>query len=286
MLYQSKTIRLFQLVALILNLAIVRSQKYEPTKYIFASEPSNNQVRTANGLEINYNKQQQQQPEVEASSASSPRDSLTSEQVEKLVSAFGDSYWHQSPAASEDVNSFDQQQQQPGDLFHVIYEPNQMMGPDSQAAANQQFVRNNLQLNPTTLALWLASLKASNGNKSMVKKRDVSYIIPADLFNSYEFVLGNSRSNQRGGLGSLNGNPQTRNYHNLVNDFKHYSRVANPSRESRAFKPKLMSTARGFGKRSAITYSDLLAASESTGNQAITSMNGKLNVRSFRLVFF
>lgn len=60
----------------------------------------------------------------------------------------------------------------------------------------------------------------------------------------------------------------------LVDDFKHWSRVANPSRESRAFKPKLMSTARGFGKRTPAGYPhhliDLLASG---------SLNGPLGVK-------
>lgn len=40
-----------------------------------------------------------------------------------------------------------------------------------------------------------------------------------------------------------------RNYVAIAEDFKHRSPVANPARQSRAFKPRLMSTARGFGKR-------------------------------------
>lgn len=59
-----------------------------------------------------------------------------------------------------------------------------------------------------------------------------------------------------------------RNYHDLVDEFKQYSRMANPSRESRAFRPKLMSTARGFGKRAypaRITYPDLFEAANSNG---------------------
>lgn len=70
-----------------------------------------------------------------------------------------------------------------------------------------------------------------------------------------------------------------RNYFDLVEEFKQYSRLANPSRESRAFKPKLMSTARGFGKRSSkpirpITYGDLLEAANPNG--ALVS-NGKMS---------
>lgn len=41
----------------------------------------------------------------------------------------------------------------------------------------------------------------------------------------------------------------SRNYHALIDDFKQSYLSSNPSREGRAFKPKLMSTARGFGKR-------------------------------------
>lgn len=42
----------------------------------------------------------------------------------------------------------------------------------------------------------------------------------------------------------------SRGYHSLVDEFKGWSGFANPMREGRAFKPRLMSTARGFGKRS------------------------------------
>lgn len=44
--------------------------------------------------------------------------------------------------------------------------------------------------------------------------------------------------------------PSSRNYHSLINDYKQSYLLSNPMREVRAFKPKLMSTARGFGKRS------------------------------------
>lgn len=79
-----------------------------------------------------------------------------------------------------------------------------------------------------------------------------------------------------------------RNYHALVDKFKHLSPISNPTRESRAFKPKLMSTARGFGKRSylngqqqhqAVTYADLLAASNSNSPMA---SNGKMNGNAIR----
>lgn len=51
-------------------------------------------------------------------------------------------------------------------------------------------------------------------------------------------------------VGATNGGFGTRNYHSLINDFKQNYLLSNPMREGRAFKPKLMSTARGFGKRS------------------------------------
>lgn len=41
-------------------------------------------------------------------------------------------------------------------------------------------------------------------------------------------------------------------YRALVDDFKTWAYATNPSRHGRAFKPKLMSTARGFGKRTPI----------------------------------
>lgn len=50
---------------------------------------------------------------------------------------------------------------------------------------------------------------------------------------------------------SFSGETPSRDYDTLVNEFKHWSHLSsNPMRENRAFKPKLMSTARGFGKRS------------------------------------
>lgn len=72
-------------------------------------------------------------------------------------------------------------------------------------------------------------------------------------------------------------------YRAYVSDFRPWSRhLASPVREGRAFKPKLMSTARGFGKRAAgpdgnVAYSDLLAAADS----AIMS-NGKMSGKALR----
>lgn len=83
---------------------------------------------------------------------------------------------------------------------------------------------------------------------------------------------------------------EPRNYHSLISDFKHYSRIANPSRESRAFKPKLMSTARGFGKRNinnnnqhddGLTYSDIVSAMVGQ-RQTPTNENGKMLGRALR----
>lgn len=82
-----------------------------------------------------------------------------------------------------------------------------------------------------------------------------------------------------------------RNYHALVNEFKQWSHLANPTRESRAFKPKLMSTARGFGKRAypygpmnsvqQVSYADLMAPS--TGNANGPSLvDGKMSGRALR----
>lgn len=82
----------------------------------------------------------------------------------------------------------------------------------------------------------------------------------------------------------MDGGP-LRNYHALVDEFKQYSPLANPTREGRAFKPKLMSTARGFGKRASqesqarhVTYADLLAAA----NQNAPNANGKLSGSALR----
>lgn len=76
-------------------------------------------------------------------------------------------------------------------------------------------------------------------------------------------------------------NDDSRNFRALVNDFKHYSRISNPSRESRAFKPRLMSTARGFGKRADrhVTLADLLASANPNGPMAT---NGKMSANAIR----
>lgn len=84
--------------------------------------------------------------------------------------------------------------------------------------------------------------------------------------------------------------PYNLDYRALISEFKRQSPLANPSRESRAFKPKLMSTARGFGKRAGsqhrLTYADLLAAANQA-NQAggLVASNGKVAAaNSMRLV--
>lgn len=66
-------------------------------------------------------------------------------------------------------------------------------------------------------------------------------------------------------LGGVDGPAQSRNYHSLVDDFRQSYLSSNPLREVRAFKPKLMSTARGFGKRAykvsvPRNYADLLSS--------------------------
>lgn len=79
-----------------------------------------------------------------------------------------------------------------------------------------------------------------------------------------------------------------RNYNTMVNDFKQWSRVANPTRESRAFKPKLMSTARGFGKRTpmesssqvrGVALADLFGSAD---HGAPSSPDNKLSGNSIR----
>lgn len=83
------------------------------------------------------------------------------------------------------------------------------------------------------------------------------------------------------GYNSMNG--LGRNYRALADDFKHSAQLSNPLREGRAFKPKLMSTARGFGKRAEnsnsfhVSYSDLLALADA--NEAT---NGKMSGNAIR----
>lgn len=86
---------------------------------------------------------------------------------------------------------------------------------------------------------------------------------------------------------SLSGDNQARDYDTLVNEFKHWSHLSgNPMRENRAFKPKLMSTARGFGKRSpAIGGSDLTRASVGglfAGDSSSTGPDGKMSGSAIR----
>lgn len=70
------------------------------------------------------------------------------------------------------------------------------------------------------------------------------------------------------------------NYRTLVNDFRHWVHLANPSREGRAFKPKLMSTARGFGKRSGNLNSQHQASLDELLGSA--SSGGKLSGNAIR----
>lgn len=103
-----------------------------------------------------------------------------------------------------------------------------------------------------------------------------------ELDGQYQQLVASSRQAGQTNQGPVSG---VRNYHALVDEFKHLSPISNPSRESRAFKPKLMSTARGFGKRGYsggqqhITYADLYAASNSNGPLAI---NGKMSRNAIR----
>lgn len=75
------------------------------------------------------------------------------------------------------------------------------------------------------------------------------------------------------------------NYRALIGDFKHLPQhLTSPMREGRAFKPKLMSTARGFGKRASgsdgsISFAELLAAANS---EATASANGKMSGNAIR----
>lgn len=89
-------------------------------------------------------------------------------------------------------------------------------------------------------------------------------------------------------LDAADDSSSARNYRALVDNFKHYSHLSNPSRQSRAFKPKLMSTARGFGKRSSggarnsVMLADLLAASALPNG--LETSNGKMSGNAVRLV--
>lgn len=75
-----------------------------------------------------------------------------------------------------------------------------------------------------------------------------------------------------------------RNYRALADDFKQSAQLSNPLREGRAFKPRLMSTARGFGKRAVssndnfrVSLADLLASANT--NEAL---NGKMSGNAIR----
>lgn len=71
---------------------------------------------------------------------------------------------------------------------------------------------------------------------------------------------------------------QGHDYDALLNEFKHWSHLSsNPMRENRAFKPKLMSTARGFGKRSIG-----LAPSDAADYDSNTGLNGKMSGSAIR----
>lgn len=106
--------------------------------------------------------------------------------------------------------------------------------------------------------------------------------------NQYQLVGSDltQQQQQQSNHGQLILDPYSLDYRALINEFKRESPLANPSRESRAFKPKLMSTARGFGKRASslqrhVTYADLLAAANPSG---LLAGNGKLSGNTIRLV--
>lgn len=80
-----------------------------------------------------------------------------------------------------------------------------------------------------------------------------------------------------------------RNYRALIDEFKHLSPISNPTRESRAFKPKLMSTARGFGKRAFpaasvnsaqhASYTNMFASANPDG---LAALKGKMSNNALR----
>lgn len=104
------------------------------------------------------------------------------------------------------------------------------------------------------------------------------------------FTTSNFRYNNLAGINGdmdpsvdVSGAPS---YRALINDLKHWShQQLSPSRETRAFKPKLMSTARGFGKRAygqdagANSYGDILTG---PNPMASITVNGKMSGNAVR----
>jgi hypothetical protein len=137
------------------------------------------------------------------------------ERVDKLASATGDLYWRVQPPPQS------QQQPKPQDWIF------QRSGP--------------------SLRYQRSLAEPFNGESLNAESGFQRFVGGSPMSDSYL-----SAAVQSTGLVGLDGPAAANspNYHALVDEFKQYSRMANPSRESRAFKPKLMSTARGFGKRS------------------------------------
>lgn len=115
-------------------------------------------------------------------------------------------------------------------------------------------------------------------------------VIPSNFGGLQRFPFGNRNDKMLqyldldetgSGYNSMNG--LGRNYRALADDFKHSAQLSNPLREGRAFKPKLMSTARGFGKRAEgangfrVSYADLLASAGANG-----ALNGKMSGKAIR----
>lgn len=66
-----------------------------------------------------------------------------------------------------------------------------------------------------------------------------------------------------------------KSYRSLIDEYKHMSGLRNPLREGRAFKPRLMSTARGFGKRSLSRDADV--GYQSFGREPVASVEASVS---------
>ena len=204
-------------------------------------------------------------------------DAGSGERVDKLASASGDLYWRPQQILSPPdwyqnalMNKLQEQQQQ----------QQQQQQLDTATGLEDPFARSQYQI-----------IGAYDGSSQFVApppntiqglrvlsrpdKRQAIYNAP---ISSLQYIPLDSSP--------IGGGSESRNYRALVNDFKQYSHLSNnPSRESRAFKPKIMSTARGFGKRSmnsvghSVSYADLLAAADPNGP---ISTNGKMSGNAIR----
>ena len=173
----------------------------------------------------------------------------TGEKVDRFSSATGDTYWSR----------------QPEQLDWLL----------------QQVPGSNLRIQARNLLDSLSDDTGANDGRSVFNQYNRKPTgSPATLADAYYLQVGQDGAN--------NANLRS-NYHALLDEFKQYSSLANPLRESRAFKPKLMSTARGFGKRAYLndgpsqpqrmTYSDLLAAADQNG---AISTSGKISGEASR----